>query len=60
MTKNNFLFFYRNIGAGKSTFLNILNKSLGMEFEVVPEPLEEWLSNFLLIKFFSYNFLIKI
>ena len=31
-----------NIGSGKSTFLNILNDHLNMEFQFFPENLDSW------------------
>ena len=31
-----------NIGAGKSTFLNILDKGLNGDFEFYPEPVSAW------------------
>ena len=31
-----------NIGAGKTTFLRLLNENLKIPFEVVPEPVADW------------------
>lgn len=31
-----------NIGAGKTTFLRLLNDDLKIPFEIVPEPVNDW------------------
>ena len=40
--KQIFLSIEGNIGAGKTTFLKILNEKLNLPFEIIPEPVSEW------------------
>lgn len=40
--KNCLISIEGNIGVGKTSFLNLLKKALGIPFELVPEPVSEW------------------